>query len=211
MKLAFVLLLIGFAKSNDETNRSELFVFDKPLTTCTMYSTEFCKVPLLLSNHIDPNDVRLRTHQDKKYFRIIKLEYCDERQIRLLDPFDCDNETLDWYNQTSPEQDYTRAFVIIDAIVVGKGNITISSQSYGNNESLHMHTILVAGPNRFIDQFYKVYVAVFQVLMSIFMGLLIDLKIIFKMIRIPIPVLIGLVCQYGCMPLVIQKKISVFC
>jgi predicted Na+-dependent transporter len=41
-----------------------------------------------------------------------------------------------------------------------------------------------------------------KVAMSLLMGLLIDLKVVYKIIKMPIPVLIGIFCQYACMPMV---------
>jgi predicted Na+-dependent transporter len=46
--------------------------------------------------------------------------------------------------------------------------------------------------------------------MSLLMGLLIDLSTVFKIIKIPIPVAIGLVCQYVCMPLLAFAFIKIF-
>ncbi len=46
--------------------------------------------------------------------------------------------------------------------------------------------------------------------MSLLMGLLIDLKVVFRIIKVPIPVLIGLFCQYGCMPLISYVFIKIF-
>jgi hypothetical protein len=209
MRLTVVIILIELARyaycNYDEGDRntnssSSWFVFGNTTTLCQMYSTSFCKVPLLIRDGVDLDDIRVKVDQDHPYYRPLKLEYCDADRLLALDSSDCDNRgfSFDLYSGN-----YSRAFVIVQAIVIGKGELTLSLAHEGHqNKTNQTHTIIVTGPDRFIDQFYKIYVAVFQVLMSIFMGLLIDLKIIFKIVKIPIPVVIGLICQYGAMPLV---------
>ena len=47
------------------------------------------------------------------------------------------------------------------------------------------------------------------ILISLLMGLLLDIETLLKIIKMPIPVAIGLACQYICMPLV--RSSTLFC
>jgi len=60
----------------------------------------------------------------------------------------------------------------------------------------------VAPPKRIIDRIFKISIPCIIILTSIQMGMLLDIQVLKELIRRPIQVLIGFVCQYGFMPLI---------
>ncbi|CAF1122313.1 unnamed protein product [Adineta ricciae] len=62
--------------------------------------------------------------------------------------------------------------------------------------------ILITGPTRVIDKVFKGVVPFIITFISIQMGILLDLGVLKELIRRPIQILIGFVCQYGLMPLI---------
>lgn len=65
-----------------------------------------------------------------------------------------------------------------------------------------IHNIVIKSPKRFIDIFQLAYISFVSVLVSVIMGILLDLDSLIQIIKMPIPVLIGFLAQYLFMPLV---------
>jgi hypothetical protein len=122
------------------------------------------------------------------------------------------------------------AFIYIDAIIVGKTqlflNYNFTNEDFVLNDKINdedseneedhnrtnvmelttsyylKHDIIISSPQRILDKIHMIYVIIFQTIVSVFMGLLLDVKAIVKIIKMPIPVVIGFVSQYIFMPLV---------
>ena len=60
----------------------------------------------------------------------------------------------------------------------------------------------VINKKRLVDLIFDVYVWIFATFISMLMGILIDKDSIIKIIKMPVPVLVGFFTQYICMPLV---------
>lgn len=65
-----------------------------------------------------------------------------------------------------------------------------------------VHSVVIKSPKRFIDVFQILYISVVSVLVSVIMGVLLDLQSLIQIIKMPITVLIGFFAQYLFMPLV---------
>ena len=68
--------------------------------------------------------------------------------------------------------------------------------------------VVIGAPKRVIDLIFDIWVWTFGAIISMLMGVLIDLSMVKEIVKMPIPVAIGFCTQYGCMPLV--KKIDDF-
>jgi hypothetical protein len=203
--VVYILLLLPSAFSliagNETTLATTKFAeFGKPTSQCRMYTGDFCKIPVLIQANVHPYDIEIKAVQERQYFRFIKIEECSGRRHTLLDESDCGNQSFYFEQNCTYSSDRIRAYLLIDAVLVGQGKLILSLQ---NNETMEEnHTVTVLRPDRFIDSFHTVYVAITLVIMSVLMGIIVDVKIILSIIKTPVPVLIGIFCQYGAMPAV---------
>ena len=183
---------------------------------CQMYSSK-CIIKLLINNPKLIDNLKI-TSTSTKIVRFKSIEWCGQRnlsiKIKKYCTFDADKggpQTTDStiYNVTNLYLVYVRCRL------VGIKDIEFSFKSSLKNgthlqETLedqieypkYVHTIVIARPERFIDHILLGYVVFFSVVMSIIMGILLDIKTLLKIIQMPIPVLIGFCSQYLCMPLV---------
>lgn len=69
------------------------------------------------------------------------------------------------------------------------------------------HRIVITRPERFIDTFQMGYIVVFSILISVIMGILLDLNTLIKIIKMPFAVLIGFISQYFFMPMVSKANV----
>lgn len=80
----------------------------------------------------------------------------------------------------------------------------------------HIHQIncsmilIITSPKRLIDQIFKISIPCIMIITSIQMGMLLDIEVIKELIRRPIQILIGFICQYGCMPLIAFSISKIF-
>jgi len=88
----------------------------------------------------------------------------------------------------------------LDANIIGKAKLEISVKE---NTQKYEQNVLIMQPMRLIDIIFTIYVWGFSLLISLLMGVMLDIHTLIKIIKIPIPVGIGLSCQYIIMPLVI--------
>jgi hypothetical protein len=98
--------------------------------------------------------------------------------------------------------------------LVGVKYINISYNNLTNNQNRNTsascssslvvlyHKVIISSPDRIIDKIQMIYVIFFSIVIAIIMGILIDLVTLFKIIKMPIAVLIGFIAQYLFMPLV---------
>ncbi|CAF1385540.1 unnamed protein product [Rotaria magnacalcarata] len=61
---------------------------------------------------------------------------------------------------------------------------------------------MVSQPLRLRDKIFKYSIPIIMVPISVLMGILIDKEVLKELIRRPIQIFIGFVCQYGFMPLI---------
>ncbi len=176
-----------------ESNFEKLYIFNGTITKCKMYSDEFCKIPLLVNKGVDLLNLKMTSFQDRMTFRIIKLEICNQNRV-LLSESDCMNELFQFgYNVTNSDlsKSYEPAYAIVNALLVGRGRLALGN----DNQSLYEHNILVITPERLIDSLFKLFMLLAQLVTSFMMGLLIDRSHIYQIFKMPIPVLIGIICQ----------------
>jgi predicted Na+-dependent transporter len=108
------------------------------------------------------------------------------------------------------QNDYSVYIIKITPGIFGAANLSILSQSDEHEEEKNVIMIGITEPRRFVDKFFDVYVWIFGVMISTLMGCLLELETIKKLVKIPVPVLIGLGTQYICMPLLAFAFVSIF-
>ena len=159
---------------------NDLIVIPINSTRCPMYG-KTCKIPVYFQNDVDI----IFQSSDVRFFKYLKIEACNKTEYKI------------WtFNMAL--SDYTLKCILIDSIIVGKGYILMK---FGN-DSLISHDVIITSPERIIDFVHQYFIIVFQTIISIFMGVLLDVETIIKIIKMPIPVLIGFITQYLGMPLV---------
>jgi len=77
--------------------------------------------------------------------------------------------------------------------------INTKNRTYRINCSV---VLLISPPKRLIDKIFKTSVPYIIMLTSIQMGMILDVAVLKELIRRPIQILIGFICQYGFMPLI---------
>ena len=176
------------------TNLDNTKIKDLKTHRCPMLS-RFCKFEISSSNKL--NNTRLNftdlivTVNGTKYFSFLKLEACGDQPLHFLTKKDC----LDY----TDDSNLSKIFIIIKSIVVGKGIIRVENKI---TKEIIDSSILITQPERLIDFIHRIFIIIFQTVISTSMGILIDVKTILKIIKLPKPVLIGFLTQYTCMPLV---------
>jgi hypothetical protein len=129
---------IGSLKAFDSSPQPQ-YIFNAPVTKCRMLADGFCKVPLLIREDIAIREVEIKN--TKQFFQVVKIEECSD-QLLVLDASDCRNESFEFGENLT--ETYRQAYVIINALIIGRGNLTLGS----DNSSQCVQPILVTTPNR---------------------------------------------------------------
>ena len=85
------------------------------------------------------------------------------------------------------------------------GRAILELEYWVDNSSIafkKVHNVVIKSPKRFIDIFQIFYISIVSALVSVIMGVLLDMESLIQIIKMPITVLIGFVAQYLFMPLV---------
>lgn len=163
------------------------------ITKCPMF-TPFCLIPFGIKKNLNPNELLINDGKTR-YYNYQGMEFCDNQTT--LSEEDC---TLEKFNLTHDTAEILRlGYFYIRSKLVAKVNLTIIDLK--SNET-YVHPIYIVQPNRVLDKVHQVYIIIFQNIISMIMGLLIDVKSLVKIVKMPIPVLVGFFSQYLCMPLV---------
>jgi len=190
--------LISQISTNAAVSAHESFIqIHTNITKCPMFIPH-CRIPFSLNKNVNPNDLHI-DDGSTRYYIYQRMEFCDNRTTLSED--DC---KLDKFNATESSVDKFRTgFFFIEPKLVAKVTLTINDTQ--SNE-VHVHQVYIVQPNRVIDKVHQVYIIVFQSIISVVMGLLIDVKALVKIVKMPVPVLVGFFSQYLCMPLVRKLK-----
>jgi len=70
--------------------------------------------------------------------------------------------------------------------------------------------LLISNPQRLIDKIFKTSIPGIIMLTSIQMGMILDIEVLKELVRRPIQILIGFICQYGFMPLIAFTITKIF-
>lgn len=193
LTIIIILVLLNLCQAqnnedqNDQTNsNNDDIIFNSNKTSCAMY-TDNCEVFLLVKNSISDEinqDSLMRTNL--RTFSIDSIELLDITNVSIIQESSFENYTLDNYKiyliKLKP------GIVGFDYLVLTKSNLS--------------HYVVISEPRRVIDKIFDVYIKVFQVSISLLMGILLDMSALYKLAKIPIPIAVGFVSQYLIMPLI---------
>ena len=218
---------------SDQHRFDNLIQFKSNSTTCAMFSKS-CKIEIILNKNLNLNALQVNPYKTK-FYKFLKLQLCqsnngdvDNCHVKFYDDLNAHEIELNiayiyidaiivgksqlFLNYSSTSDNH---FVINGKVENFDSNEqNIGSYILGDNQtalelttSYYLkHDIIISSPQRLLDTIHMVYVIIFQTIVSIFMGLLLELKSLIKIIKMPIPVLVGFVSQYVFMPLVSLLK-----
>jgi hypothetical protein len=194
----------------DEHNnitRSSL-IFQEELNKCPMY-TPICSFSVLINKSINIDKIKFES-SDLFVFKNITIKLCDQdendKDLNKTKSKPLCSSLTDFKSVKQDNyNDYLiyKIYYVPDLVGVAELMININdSENIENNEKFN-YTIIVVQPKRVIDLVFDIYVWTFSLIISTLMGILIDRDALKAIIKMPIPVIIGFVCQYLCMPLVL--------
>lgn len=151
--------------------------------TCFMMSDN-CKLNIISREYLLVDDFKIENNFTHLYL-IKSIEFSNGSKSQL-------------FNNSNESTFYTYS-IWIDPLLIGRANVIVNIDKYNHTSKIEL---VIQHPSRVIDTVFNVYGFIFMVLMSLIMGILLDPKVLVKIIKVPYAVTIGIVCQYGCMPLV---------
>jgi len=220
--LMLLQLLFSIASDANELNNqfqpsiNQSIYFLNNSTECYMYS-DSCLIKLISNDKLNVRDYLKIIIEDEDIIQLKSIVQCkysnntisskkSNRSNNIL--LNCNS--MYSLNLTSKSNSSTNFYLVhMKANLVGVRNIQLVYNTNNKNVTLE-HKVIVKRPERFIDQFQLFYVVFFSVLLSVIMGMLLDLDTLMKIVKMPIPVIIGFISQYGFMPLLTYAFIKIF-
>ena len=182
--IAFFVSLIAFVSAQQDP--SPQAVIQTELLKCPMYS-KHCFLNVLLASSVNSSDLQTTTSGSDRIFKYLGIGLCkDTEKYRCPNQqsFEkaLDNRTLDGDYQVYSVHLYPGLF--------GQANLTLVWRNQEHNVSLSA-IILVTQPRRWIDHLFDISVYVFQTIISMIMGILIDVETLLKIKTLYKPVSLG--------------------
>ncbi len=168
-----------------------------------------CKFNVLIDSSLSLEDLSINS-ADESVFNFTSIELCDELVIQKS--INGTNQTFcspikEFFQDESKGIDlnkFTTYTITFKPIVVGLSSLDFVLKS---TREVISFDIVVTQPRRVIDYVFDVYVYSFGVFISTMMGILLDKKCLLDIVKMPISVAIGFICQYLCMPIVSSFKV----
>ena len=148
--------------------QNELVLFKVNKTQCSMYSNKcFVKV---LAKDLDLNSTK---SENDKLFTVISVTKCEK---------DSSNNTqlcpdFDYFNLTSNTEEYSIYIIKLDPISFGPANLT-----FFNEENKIFHLVIITEPKRWIDIHFDLTISIFQIIISLITGCLLDWETLKKLV-----------------------------
>ena len=221
---------VSQATTNNAINDPHLVQFKSNSTTCAMF-TKSCKIEIILNKNMNLNSLQVNPYKTKIY-KFLRLQLCqnksskDDCNVKINDENNIELNIAYIYidaitvgrSQLFLNYNFTNEDLVINGKINHEDNISDNADTRDSNVTVMelttsyylKHEIIISSPQRLLDKIHMVYVIIFQTIVSIFMGLLIDVTTIVKIIKMPLPVVIGFVSQYILMPLVCYILIIMF-
>ena len=202
--LLFSFLLATFAgRFVASTHVESFFRFHTNVTRCPMF-VKFCKIGFAIDKNLNISELVV-SDGETRYYRFKSVELCENR-TRIPEE-ECE---LGLSELNEADKDLFKAgYFFIQPKLVGKAALTVRfrENSLRNDTQDNVrHQIVITSPERIVDKIHLVSMIVLQSVISLIMGILLDVHSIMKIIKMPVPVLAGFFTQYLCMPLVRQTK-----
>jgi hypothetical protein len=207
-----------------------LIQFKSNSTTCAMFS-KTCKIEVILNKNLNLNSLQINPYKTK-FYKFSKLQLCEngikkkvnDCHVRFHDAIDHEIElniayifidaiivgktqiflNYNFSNDNTHDSNNNNMIINGNFVTSEEDNYeTANESSIVLTTSYYLkHDIIISSPQRLLDKIHMIYVIIFQTIVSVFMGLLLDVQAIIKIIKMPVPVLVGFVSQYLFMPLV---------
>lgn len=174
-----------------------LVIFKANITICSLYSKD-CKISILINNNMTDCDLDL-VSGDTKIFEVKSIKLCQEKCPSFEEYVKPNASAM--FLQTN----YKIYDIFLDTTLIGATTVQFSIKNGSSKETSFKdikYPILILQPMRIIDKVFHYYAMTFVILISLTMGILLDVEALKKIIKIPVPVGIGLGCQFILMPLV---------
>jgi hypothetical protein len=179
--LNLILLSLNEAKTSETiSSANEPFIFNSTTSQFQM-NTRAAKIPIFIKRNFDLSGAFLNS-SSSKFIMATSIEY--EKSA---------------VNYTVPNG-YALGFINLDANLVGKDVVEVVYFQYVKNQFDQLellkivsnHTVIVTTPSTTLDIILQVYGISFGIVVSLFMGILLDLNTILKIVKMPIPVVVGI-------------------
>ena len=164
------------------------------MKTCNMYNN-LCFFTLMVEKNLIVKNLNAEMEDSSRAIveKIIRCEDLNKTAINLDYNLEC--------NRINTSDSHYIYLIQVNPILIGYTSLSISALSE-NKSFFAKQYLVVKEPQRLIDKILLIYILMMAVMISLLMGLLLDLESLKKLIKIPIPVAIGFACQYLIMPLV---------
>lgn len=195
-------VLIINAQNDSPTHNNEYIKFSSVEKRCAMY-TDNCYVSFAARKSLGEITLDVLISTNERTFKIESVTLCQtESEISSNKTFQIDDgcNLFDGLASNISLNEFSVYSVKIKPGIVGFDHILFdeSKPEFKNVKYL----IAISEPRRLIDIIFDYYIKIFQITISLLMGILLDSKALFKLVKIPIPVLIGFCSQYIIMPLI---------
>jgi hypothetical protein len=181
---------------------TDLIEFKDNSTKCSMFSND-CYVNFILRNITDLKNLKV-TSSNHKLLKIKSIDSCNDLNNYQKCPDIISFKSV--ANREIQLLDKNIFALNLDSILVGKIIIFFNL----NNNSYFNHSVVITQPKRIIDLIQQIYIIIFSLTTALIMGILLDIEKLKKILKIPIPVIIGFISQYLFMPLLAFGFISAF-
>ena len=180
--------------NNSTGNDTSIFFYPYKMKTCNMYNN-LCFFTLMVEKNLIVKNLNAEMEDSSRAIveKIIRCEDLNKTAINLDYNLEC--------NRINTSDSHYIYLIQVNPILIGYTSLSISALSE-NKSFFAKQYLVVKEPQRLIDKILLIYILMMAVMISLLMGLLLDLESLKKLIKIPIPVAIGFACQYLIMPLV---------
>ena len=171
-------------------HQSVLIRFEKDKTSCAMYSDSECYVNILTRKNdllINANDL---SSSDTKTFTLPAEDLIKPCQVKMdKNSKPLNNCSFEKFNLTDLNKDpneYSIYTIRLETNVVGFSYLVF----FANQLKEIKYPIVITEPRRIIDIIFDWYIRLFQLLISLLMGILLDTSALKQLVKMPIPVLV---------------------
>jgi hypothetical protein len=183
-------------QDSDINKPNGLIIFKANISICSLYSKD-CKISILINNNLSDCDLDLSS-ENTNIVEVRSIKLCQENCANF-EEYVKPNMSTNYFANNYKVYD-----INLDTVLIGLTTIQFKIKNSSKETSFKdiKFPVLILQPMRFIDKVFHYYAMTFVVLISLTMGILLDVEALKKIIKIPIPVCIGLGCQFILMPLV---------
>ena len=193
--LTFIVVANGDILTDIATiTNSSIVLYPNELKKCKMYD-DACYFTLQVEKGISAEILKAEVEDESRasVLKLVSCENLDQVALHLDYSSEC--------GKINKSEEHDLYVIHLSPQLIGYTSLTVSSKME-DKKFLAKQYLVIQEPQRFVDKIFFVFIWSINVIQSIVMGLLLDIQTIKKLLKIPIPVGIGFICQYLLMPLV---------